>query len=273
MVEMSGIGVGIALASAILHAAWNLRLKAAADPLRFAARALPMATAAVTPLVGMGWVAAGRPLLPWPGWLVAGASGLCELAYFHLLAAAYRSGEVSSVYPMARGIAPVLGVMIGLTAFGEWLSPPEALGIVSLIAGIALVQPPATSRRALAPSLATGCAIAAYTALDSVGVRMGPFWLYDWAIFATTSLLLLPWSRGGGPALSTALTGSMTIGSYTLVLLALSLAPLALVAPAREVGVVLVAAWAIIRLGERKRALLKLSGAGLVVLGAGLLVI
>ncbi|HLH71558.1 MAG TPA: EamA family transporter [Candidatus Dormibacteraeota bacterium] len=269
---MSEIGVGIALASATLHAAWNLRLKLAADPLRFAARALPVATAALTPVVAVAWVATGRPLLPWQGWLVAGASGLCELAYFHLLAAGYRRGEVSSVYPVARGTAPVLGVAIGLTAFGERLSLPEAVGAALLMAGVWLARPPATSRRALAPALATGGAIAAYTALDSIGVRTGPFWLYDWTIFAITSLLLLPWSRGGGPALPAGLMGGLTIGSYTLVLLALSLAPLALVAPAREVGVVLVAAWAILRLGERERALLKLSGAGLVVVGTGLLV-
>ncbi len=271
--EMSGIGVAIALASAALHAAWNLRLKAAADPLRLAARALPMATAGVTPLVAVAWVAAGRPLLPWRGWLIACASGLCELVYFHLLAAGYRRGEVSSVYPTARGTAPVLGVAIGLTVFGERLSAAEAAGVALLVVGVWLARPPSTSRRALAPALATGCAIAAYTALDSVGVRTGPFWLYDWTIFAITSLLLLPWGRGGSPVVPTALVGSMTIGSYTLVLLALSLAPLALVAPAREVGVVLVAVWAILRLGERERALFKLGGAGLVVAGAGLLVV
>jgi drug/metabolite transporter (DMT)-like permease len=270
---VSGVGVGLALTSAVLHAAWNLRLKAAADPLRFSARALPLATAGVTPLVAAVWLATGRPLLPGRGLVLAGVSGLCELVYFHLLAAAYRRGEVSSVYPTARGTAPVLGVVIGLTAFGERLSAPETAGVVLLVTGVWLARPPAASRRALGPALATGCAIAAYTALDAAGVRTGPFWLYEWAVFAVTSLLLLPWSRGGGPALPAALMGGMTIGSYTLVLLALTLAPLALVAPAREVGVVLVALWGILRLGERERALFKLGGAGLVVAGAGLLVV
>ena len=73
-------------------------------------------------------------------------------------------------------------------------------------------------------------------------MRLGPFWLYAWAVFAASSLWLLPWARRGaaGQALP---VGVLTVGAYGLALAALSLAPLALVAPLRESGVVVVALW------------------------------
>jgi drug/metabolite transporter (DMT)-like permease len=264
--------VALAFGSAVLHAAWNLRLKAAADPLRVAAVALPLGTALVTPVVAAAWLAGGRPGLSWQGWALAVLSGLLELVYFHTLSAAYRRGDVSSVYPVARGTAPVLAALAGVLLLHERLSPLEAAGVLVLIAGVWLARPPFAARSALVPALLTGVLIATYSTVDTVGVRLGPFWLYAWAVFAATSLWLLPWARPG--LVSQALpVGALTIGGYVLVLAALSLAPLALVAPLRESGVVVVALWGVFRLGERDRAALKVGGAAAVLAGATLLAI
>lgn len=234
--------------------------------------ALPLGTALVTPVVAAAWLAGGRPGLPWQGWALAAASGLLELAYFHTLSTAYRRGDVSSVYPVARGTAPVLAALAGLLLLHERLSPLQAAGVVVLIAGVWLARPPIAARSALAPALLTGVLIAAYTTVDTLGVRLGPFWLYAWAVFAATSLWLLPWAGRG--LVSQALpVGALTIGAYGLALAALSLAPLALVAPLRESGVVVVALWGVLRLGERDRAALKVSGAAAVLAGAALLAI
>jgi drug/metabolite transporter (DMT)-like permease len=262
----------LALGGALLHAAWNLRLKTSANPLRVAAVAMPLGTLAATPFVLVAWLAAGRPSLPWSGWALAGLSGLVELGYFHALSRAYRGGDVSSVYPVARGTAPVLATLAGLTLLGEWLSAPQVVGVLALIAGIWLARPPTGSRAALLPALLTGVLIATYTTIDRLGVRLGPFWLYAWAVFVATSLWLLPWARGGimGEA---APVGLLTIGAYGLVLAALSLAPLALIAPLRETGVAVVALWGVLRLGEREAAPLKLGGAALVLAGAALLAV
>jgi len=264
--------VALAFGSALLHAAWNLRLKAAADPLRLAAVALPLGTLLVTPGVAAAWLAGGRPGLPWQGWALAAVSGLVELAYFHALSAAYRRGDVSSVYPVARGTAPVLAALAGVVLLGERLTPLQSAGVVVLLAGIWLARPPVSSRAALAPALLTGVLIAAYTTVDRLGVRLGPFWLYAWAVFAATSLWLLPWAR---PALAVQAlpVGVLTVGAYGLALAALSLAPLALVAPLRESGVVVVALWGVLRLGERERAPLKVGGAAAVLAGAALLAV
>jgi drug/metabolite transporter (DMT)-like permease len=268
-VSATAIAVVLAFGSAALHAAWNVRLKAAADPLRVAAVAMPLATLLVTPAVVAAWLAAGRPGLAWQGWALAAGSGLVELAYFHALATAYRRGDLSSAYPVARGTAPVLAALVGLLVLRERLDAVQLLGLGVLLAGIWLARPPAGGRAALGPALLTGLLIATYTTVDRLGVRLGPFWLYSWAVFAATSLCLLSWARRGltAPALP---VGLLSIGAYGLTLTALSLAPLALVAPLRESGVVVVALWGVLRLGERERAALKVSGAAAVLAGAAL---
>ena len=266
------VGAALALASSGLHAAWNLRLKASDDPLRLAAQAIPIATAVATPFVALYWLFDGRPDLPPAGWILAATSGLLELAYFHLLSTAYRRGEISSVYPMARGTAPLLAVAVGVALLGERLGPLQWAGVAALVGGVWLARPGAAGRLALVPALATGVCIAAYSTIDRLGVRTGPVWLYAWATFAAMAIFLAPWGRGPRQA-AAPVVGFLTIAAYSLVLVALSVAPLAVVAPAREAGVVVVAVWGVYRMHERERAAAKLAGAGAVVLGALLLVV
>jgi drug/metabolite transporter (DMT)-like permease len=274
---VTALAVALAFGSALLHAAWNLRLKTSADPLRVAAVAVPLGSALLTVPVGVAWLALGRPGLPWQAWALAALSGLVELGYWHFLSRAYRRGDVSSVYPVARGSAPVLAALIGLLVLRERLAPVQLVGVAVLVAGIWLARPPVSSRRALAPALLTGVLIATYTTVDRLGVRLGPFWLYTWAVFVATSLWLLPWARGTGAgravAAQAAPVGVLTVGAYGLTLAALSLAPLALVAPLRESGVIVVALWGVWRLGERERATLKVAGAAAVLAGATLLAV
>lgn len=269
---MTSLAVGLALGAALLHAAWNVKLKSAADPLSVAAVAVPAGTLLLTPFIAVAWLGAGRPGLPWQAWALAAVSGFVELAYFHALSGAYRRGDVSAVYPVARGTAPVIAALVGVFALHERLTAVQALGVTVLIAGIWLARPPLGSRPALLSALLTGVLIAIYTSIDRLGVRLGPFWLYVWAVFVATSSVLLPWARTRllGKGLP---VGVLTVGAYGLVLAALSLAPLALVAPLRESGVVVVSLWGILKLGERDRARLKLGGAVAVLTGATLLTV
>ena len=96
--------------AAVLHATWNALLKGSADPLRLAARALGVTTLVGVPPAVVIWVAAGRPGLPLEAWELAALSAVVELVYFNFLSAAYRRGELSAVYPIARGTAPVVAV-------------------------------------------------------------------------------------------------------------------------------------------------------------------
>jgi drug/metabolite transporter (DMT)-like permease len=267
---MIGLAVLLALTAALAHAIWNVRLKQAADPLQLAARAVPVATLAATPPVAALWLATGRPGLAPLGWALVLLSTLLELAYFHLLSAAYKAGDISAVYPIARGTAPLLAVLIGVLLFRERLSSVQLAGVLVLIAGVWLVRPPLGGGRALGLALLTGVSIASYTAVDSRGVRLGPFWLYAWLVFAALSIVLVP-ARGRLPVPGAATVGVLMVGSYSLVLAALTMAPLALVAPLRESSVVLVSLWGVLRLGERQGAVIKLVGAGAVLAGVLLL--
>jgi drug/metabolite transporter (DMT)-like permease len=289
--------VAIALA-AILHAAWNILLKTAGDPLRTATAGVIAASAILVPLVALGWVI-WQPAVPPEAWVVGLVSGAVEVAYFVFLAAAFRRGDLSVVYPLARGSAPLLAVAIGVLVLGERLSPGAWLGVGLLIAGLLVVQRPwrllrsgtaRDDRLAAAFALLTGAMIATYSALDRVGVQLTPAWFYAGILWPVCAIGLAavafvrPRIAGGRYAAADApldmpraiVGGLLTFSAYGLVLAALSRAPLAIVAPLRESAVVLTSAWGVVRLGEaadRREVAFRLSGSVLVLLGAAVLAI
>ena len=271
----------LVLLAAVFHAAWNALLKASENPLALATRAVTWGTVVSLPPVTVAWVVAGRPGLPLAGWLLALASAFLELVYFITLSTAYTRGELSVVYPIARGTAPLLAVLVGLLLLGERLHPPAAVGILALLAGIWAIRRPATAGSALWPALLTGVMIAAYTSLDRIGVRLGAPWIYGWllwlfgAIFliAYTTIRRVPGSRLTDEPRTSVTVGVLMTAAYFMILFALSVAPLAIVAPLRESAIVLVTAWGIWRLGERRGAWVRIAGALGIVAGIALLTI
>ena len=271
----------LVLLAAVFHAAWNALLKASENPLSLATRALTWGTLLSLPPVALAWLLTGRPGLPLAGWLLALGSAFLELIYFITLSTAYRRGELSVVYPIARGTAPLLAVLVGFLLLGERLHPSAAVGVLALLAGIWVIRRPANAGSALWPALLTGVIIAAYTSLDRIGVRLGSPWIYGWllwlfgAIFliAYTTVRRVPGSRPTDePKLSLAV-GVLMTAAYFMILFALSVAPLAIIAPLRESAIVLVTAWGIWRLGERRGAWLRIGGALAIVGGIALLTI
>ena len=271
--------LALVLVAAGLHAAWNAMLKAAENPLALATRALTIGTVISTPVVTVAWFWQGRPGLPLAAWLLAAASAGLELLYFIALSTAYRRGELSAVYPVARGTAPLLAVLVGLLLLGERVHPVALAGVVCLLAGMWAVRRPAPGSAAFVPAIVTGVLIAAYSSLDRIGVRLGPPWLYGWVLwlFAAAFLLVfarltrLPASGLNHDPRTAALVGALMTGAYFLILFALSVAPLAIVAPLRESAIVLVTAWGIWRLGERRGAWIRVGGAAAIVAGIALL--
>lgn len=300
--------IALALGAAGLHAVWNVLLSSSADPLPVATRALAASALVVGPLTLGVWLASGRPGLPPLAWGILAASGAIETAYFVFLSRAYRAGILSEVYPIARGTGPLVAVAGGLIVLRERLSPAELAGVSLLLAGIWAVRGPLLSRPAaqgstpvggLAPALLTGICIGLYTTLDRVGVRMGPPWLYGGWLWIVMALLLLAWSRVRPPLAAGAselvlarrpaagsvrrdpgepgawsgalLIGLLMAAAYGMALLALSLAPAAVVSPLRESSIVLVTAWGVWRMGKRDGALRRLTGAALIVAGIALI--
>ncbi len=299
---MPTLAIALVLVAAVLHAGWNVLLKTSGDTLWTAVRLQAIGTAILLP-VGIGaWLWNGQPAVSAEALWLAIASGVVEAIYFVCLSAAYSRGALSLVYPLARGSAPLLAVAVGILVLGERLAPQALVGVGCLLLGILLVARPwqafqaagVTQRGAIGFALATGASIAAYSAIDRLGVRATEPWLYGsiLAVAATTFLAITvvvgrrvgflapaPTAVAGGNArgssnLRDAVAGVLALGAYLLVLVAYSIAPLAAVAPLRESGIVLAAAWGSLRLGEavgRRDASSKIAAAGLVVLGAVLL--
>jgi len=277
------VAVGLALVAAAMHGTWNVIVKTSADPLVSIYRSTVMGAVILTPFAAVAYLIF-RPHFGMTALLCVVVSGVLEIAYMWLLASAYARGELSVVYPIARGSAPLLAVIIGLAVLGEKLTAPQHFGVGLLVAGILAVTLPQASGRATLPALLTGVAIAAYTSIDRVGVRDTAPWFYGWllilimaggmAITIPIAARLglrrptgsMPWRLASGVAV-------IMWGAYLLVLLALSLAPLAIVSPVRETAIVAVAVWGVWRLGERKSAGLKLAGAAATLAGIVLLAV
>jgi drug/metabolite transporter (DMT)-like permease len=285
--------------AAVLHVTWNVLLKTAGDPLMAAAVGMATAAAVICPAALVGWLVIGRPAVPTEALVLAALSGLLEAVYFSFLAAAYRRGDLSMVYPLARGSAPLLAVAIGVIVLNERLGQVGYLGVATLLAGLLILQRPwqylqasgRDSGGAAGFALLTGVAIASYSAVDRVGVRSTEPWIYAGLIWAWCTVFLWGYvwvyrrrRASGPPAAATddpgfrperaAIGGLITLGAYMLILVAFTVAPLTAVAPLRESAIVLASGWGSFRLGEaadRRDGLRRIGAAALVVLGAVLL--
>lgn len=293
---MDPLIVGLVAASALFHVVWNVRLKTAGDPLRAATIGMLAGTLVIVPLGLIAWVASGSPAIPPQGLALGLASGVFEAAYFILLAEAYRRGDLSVVYPLARGTAPLLLVAVGVVILGERLGPAGWVGVAFLLAGFLALQQPwqavrarAGGRRpdaAIAFAIATGVMIAGYTSLDRVGTRLIQPFPYAAILWVSGAALLALWVRivAGGRLVAggreqnrrAAVGGILTLIAYLLILIALSVAPLTAVAPLRESATVIVATWGAVRLAEaasRRDATRRIAASAVIVLGALLLAI
>jgi len=259
--EISPLVMLAVLGAAVLHATWNALLKASADKtLATIGQALARGLIA---LVLVPFVSAPASE-SWP-WIVA--SVVVHIAYFWLLAGAYRWGDLSFAYPLMRGTAPALVAVAGLLLFAEnlpwteWLAVilicAAVLGFASAPRGAALAQ-----RRALAFALGNAAIIACYTLIDARGVRLSgaPIGYALW-FFLGNSVVQLSLGIGGHGqrlfvylrqhGIQAVLGGAFTIGAYGTALWAMTQAPVALVAALRETSVVFAALIGALFLGER----------------------
>jgi drug/metabolite transporter (DMT)-like permease len=266
--------LALALGAAFLHAFWNLILARARDVEAATAVALVAGVVAFAPVAAVAWEAERKV---WPFLVV---TSLLQLTYFVLLAAAYGRAELSFVYPIARGFAPVLVLLAGVVLLAEAASAAQVGGVLLVAAGVLLVRgirgPAGAGDLALALSIAA--CIAAYTLLDQRGIQYASPVVYQELsmIPATIGFLALTLARGKRQAIREAVgpasiaAGLATFGAYVLVLAALSRASAASVAAVRETSVVIATALAAPLLHERVGPS-RLLGAAVVVAGVALL--
>jgi drug/metabolite transporter (DMT)-like permease len=187
---------------------------------------------------------------------------------------------MSFVYPIARGSAPILVLVVSALALGARFSALTGIGVLVVAVGVVLVRGLSSAGHVtdLALALAVGACIAGYTLVDKHGIAHAAPAAYLEIVFAATAGIyaLGVWRVRGGPAMRAAL-GARTLlagvgffGAYALVLAALRLAPAAPVAAVRESSVVLATAW--LALTQREPVTKeRLAGACAVVAGVALI--
>lgn len=242
---MSGVVFGAVLAAAILHASWNAIAKLIPDP---------RVSATLISLVGLAAGAVGVVLLPLPepvAWPFIAGSSVLQAGYLLLLVRAYRHGEFSQVYPLARGLPPLLVTVVSLGWLGEQLSAGQLAGVVVVSAaliGLVFIRgrgDPVRVGAGLGLAAATGLVITAYSLVDGVGVREAgqPLSYLAWLSMLQGGLALAISAAGAGPGFGRAIRRSAPIGllggglalvTYAVVLWAQSRAPLPLVSALRE---------------------------------------
>ncbi len=271
----------IVLFAALLHATWNALVKTASDRL------------AVLGLLNVGHVAFGVVLAinsPMPdidSWGYIAASTLIHFGYYYMLYQSYRLGDLSQVYPIARGMSPVL-VALGAQIFaGETLPPMAWAGVLTASAGIFLLSGNVFSGKvsgvAVAAAMGTGLMIASYSLVDGLGVRLvGSATAYiGWLFIFEGLAAVYIFGRMGKRSLKLSrktwilgLTGGLVSAlAYGLVIYVKSIAPLGMVSTLRETSVVIAALIGVVLLGERpwrlRIAASVVVAVGVVIMGLG----
>jgi drug/metabolite transporter (DMT)-like permease len=249
-----------------VHALWNALLADADDTHATSAVLLVAGVVLFAPVAALTWDVDAEAI---PYIL---ASAVLELAYWGLLAAAYARAELTFVYPVARGTAPVIVLVVSVAALGAAVSGVQAAGVLVVAGGVLLVRGLGRGRGTdLALALAVGGCIAGYTLIDDRGLRHAAPIPY---LVLVLILVAVPYAAVVGPAAMrraasrrAVVAGAGVFGGYALALAALELAEAAPVAALRETSVVMAAAGAAVW-GRSRVPAGRVAGACLVVAGA-----
>jgi len=240
--------VAVLLFGALLHAIWNVLIRASIDK----------TSNTILILAGSGVVTACfLPFVPAPAaasWPYLGASALIHFVYFTLVALSYRSADLTFAYPIMRGTAPAFSAIAAAFLLNESPSTLGWVGVLAVCSSIVLLAGESWRSGALRPAptasaLANAAVIVVYTIVDGVGARASgnAFSYTGWLILLTavpmTVVCFAIWPRPMAASLRanygrSLVGGACTFGSYALALWAMTQAPIALVAALRETSVV-----------------------------------
>jgi drug/metabolite transporter (DMT)-like permease len=254
---MTALALSLILAAAVVHASWNYFLKRSGGGTVFVWLFASLSALIYAPLAaGIIWWE--KPIFGWVHYALMFASAAIHTAYYLLLDRGYRSGDLSIVYPIARGSGPLITVLCAVLLLGE---RPSALAVTGalLIGGgaVALTGDPRKLRtsgnlHAVGFAFLTGCMIASYTLVDKVAVwaYLIPPLVQDWAANLGRVALMTPmalkrkaeigptWRRARKEIVLVAVLCPL---SYILVLTAMVSTPVSYVAPAREISILVAA--------------------------------
>lgn len=271
-------------AGAVAHAGWNLILKRVGQSTPAVLWWINLVGAVLIAPIGIIVLASAQFD---PYWIfLATICGIFEVIYFLLLQRGYRDGDVSLVYPLARGTGPTMSVAGAMIFLGERPSLVSLIGVAVIVAGIGIISTAGSRTGTRAPlssilyGLGVGVMLACFTVWDSWAVKHvgAPPVGYFWMAIVVQAILFTPFAIREGGVIATfrrhpvAITSIALLGpaSYMFALTAVTLSSVSLVAPAREVSVILVALGGAFLFGE-KHVVQRVIGSIIVVSGVALL--
>ncbi len=286
---MTALALSLVLAAAFIHASWNYFLKRSGGGTVFVWLFATLSALIYAPLAALviWWQ---RPEFGWVHYGLMFASAALHTAYYLLLDRGYRSGDLSVVYPLARGTGPLITILCAVLLLEERPTAVAVTGALLIGGGaIALTGDPRKLRQsgnlhAVGFALLTGCMIASYTLVDKIAVAawLIPPLVQDWAANLGRVLLMTPlalklrgdigptWRRARKEIIAVALLSPL---SYILVLTAMVFTPVSYVAPAREASILVAALMGTQLLAEgdvtRRLAAAAAMVAGIICLAAG----
>jgi drug/metabolite transporter (DMT)-like permease len=249
------------LAAAAMHASWNALVKTGLD--RTTSILLLSLIQSAISLLLLPFFA--LPLMAsWP-WIAL--SALLHTGYKIFLIRAYAHGDLSQVYPLARGSAPLIVALVGVIALSEGLTPSKVAAVILIGLGVIAMSMRAGAveampRKALIFALGTACFTASYTLVDGIGARLSStasgftLWMFVgdgilmtiYALFVRGRGLFSQAHENLGSGFA---AGALSLGSYWIAIWAFTLAPIALVAALRETSVLFAMLIAVLWLGEK----------------------
>lgn len=255
---MSLLVFSLVTLSALLHVLWNALVKTCEDKTSFA-----WLTSLVGSLVLLPVFALSRCVQPgalgWPVWALAAASGFFESLYILFLLSAYRRADLSVVYPLSRGVAPLVAMALGGLFVGDTVTAAGVAAVCVIAMGVGVVgysamgdQAPGNRRTGILFALATGCMIACYHLVDRGAMRLEPtpnpleylFLMHLFlALFVTLWVFLgFRYGRRTFVEWSTNRKGVVIVGIFTplayfLIIFALKFGNAAYVAAGRNIGI------------------------------------
>lgn len=282
---MSGIALAIVLTAAFLHACWNFLAKKSHNKIVFIWWFMLIAAIVYSPMFLYLWSSADISM---HGWACILATGVLHALYFWFTAGAYERGDLSLVYPLARGSGPLFVPILAVFLLDEKLSILGVVGISLVIIGIYSIHLQSFSIQSLLAPLravknsaslwafGTGLTIAGYSLVDKIGVQAVFPPVYIYLMFVIALLLLSPivivrygpaikheWHANRGFIL---VNGVLVLATYLMILFAFQISKVSYVVAAREVSIVFSALFGIVALRE-KNAHQKIVGSVLIALG------
>ncbi len=256
---MTPVALSLVLTSAVIHATRNLLAKRVGGGPATVWLFSALSATIYAPL-GIAIILIERPTLGPIELLFIGGSGVLHLVYFVVLQQAYRVGDLSLIYPLARGTGPALSTTAAILFLGERPSPLAIAGALLVVGSVFVISGGGRvlsstgggTGQAVAFGVSTGVVIASYTLWDkyAVATLVIPPLVFDWGLGLTRAVILTPiglrhraeaaavWREHWRAVLGIAILSPL---AYILVLTALATTPVSYIAPAREISILIAA--------------------------------